>query len=312
MQKARLVSKWFFLGVLCAGVFSGCISNKSAEKPKRLKILMIGNSFSVKMVEAMPPIAKDLGLGLDICSLYIGGSALAWHWFNAQVPTDSPYQVTRCTDGTFAKPFFGNIPKVIKSEQWDIVTIQQSSSLSWQPKTYHPWGDKLVTYIRENAPQAKIVVQETWSYTPWDPRLGEWKISQDEMYEKLHAAYADFAKPYGFEIIPTGTAVQLVRKELPVRYREDSLGGDVVGNAKFVKEDGKYVPKGDVFHMGPDGDYLQALVWTAKLFGADVTKTTSAPAGMDPKRAEFLRQIAMKACVDPKKSDIAPGVRGGN
>lgn len=296
MHTVKLVLRLVFIGVLCAGVFSGCVSEEVAAKPRRLKILMIGNSFSERMVEAMPPIAKDLGLGLDICSLYIGGSALAWHWFNTQTPTNSPYKVTRCTDGTFSKPFNGNIPKVIASEKWDIVTIQQSSSYSWQPKTYHPWGDKLVKYIRENAPQAKIVVQETWSYTPWDPRLGEWKINQDEMYEKLHAAYADFAGAYGFEIIPMGTAVQLVRKELPVRYREDSLGGDVVGNAKFVKKDGKYVPVGDVFHMGPDGNYLQALVWTAKLFGVDVTKTASKPSGMDPKRAEFLRRIAMKAC----------------
>lgn len=115
------------------------------------------------------------------------------------------------------------------------------------------------------------------------------------MYEKLHAAYADFAKGYGLDVVPTGTAVQLVRKELPVRYEKNSLGGDVVGNCKFVEKDGKWTPKGDVFHMGRDGNYLQALVWTAKLFGADVTKCSYAPKGMSAERAEFLRKIAMKA-----------------
>ena len=66
--------------------------------------------------------------------------------------------------------------------------------------------------------------------------------------------------------------MQLVRKELPVKYAANSFGGDVVGSAKFVEADGKWAPKGDVFHMGPDGNYLQALVWTAKLFDTDVTK----------------------------------------
>lgn len=42
-------------------------------------------------------------------------------------------------------------------------------------------------------------------------------------------------------------------------------------------------------------DSLKALVWTAKLFGADVTKCSYAPKGMSAGRAEFLRKIAMKA-----------------
>jgi len=270
-------------------------SDETPNKPKALKILMIGNSFSVQMVKSMPPIAKDLGLELDVCSLYIGGCSLERHWKNVCAPTSTPYSVTRNIDGKPARRFDGNIPAVLASEKWDIVTVQQASHFSWQPDSYHPWGDNLVKFIREKAPQAKIVVHETWSYTPWDRRFAKWGIDQNEMYEKLHAAYADFAKAYGFDVIPTGTAVQLVRKELPVKYAENSLGGDVVGSAKFVRKDGKWIPEGDVFHMGPDGDYLQALVWTAKLFGVDVTKCAYAIKNMSLERAEFLRKIAMKS-----------------
>lgn len=276
--------------------FSVAIAGAAQNPPKQLKVLMIGNSFSEQMVPSMPPIANDLGLQLDICSLYIGGCSLERHWQNVCAPTSMPYSVTRAvTYGTKHKEFVGNIPLVLASEKWDVITIQQASHFSWKPETYHPWGDNLVKYIREKAPQAKIVVHETWSYTPWDGRLAGWKIDQTEMYEKLHAAYADFAKGYGFDIIPTGTAVQLVRKELPVKYTENSLGGDVVGSCTFVEKDGKWTPKGDVFHMGPDGNYLQALVWTAKLFNVDVTKCGYSPRGMNQTRAEFLRRMAKKA-----------------
>ena len=270
--------------------------NEIQKSPEKLKVLMIGNSFSLQMVPSMPPITKDLGLKLDICSMFVGGCSLERHWQNVCAPTSTPYSVTRATtDGGERKAYKGNIPSVLASEKWDVVTIQQASHFSWKSETYHPWGDNLVKYIREKAPQAKIVVHETWSYTPWDGRLAEWKIDQTEMYEKLHSAYADFAKEYGFDIIPTGTAVQLVRKELPVRYTENSLGGDIVGSCKFVEKDGKWIPEGDVFHMGHDGDYLQALVWTAKLFGADVTKCSYKPDKMTDSRATFLRQMAMKA-----------------
>ena len=270
--------------------------NEIQKPQEKIKVLMVGNSFSVQMVSSMPPIANDLGLELDVCSLYIGGCSLERHWKNVCALTSMPYSVTRAvTDGTKHKAFMGNIPSVLASEKWDVVTIQQASHFSWKSETYHPWGDNLVKYIREKAPQARIVVHETWSYTPWDKRLAKWGIDQNEMYDKLHVAYGAFAKQYGLEVIPTGTAVQLVRKELPVKYAENSLGGDVVGSAKFVETDGKWKPKGDVFHMGSDGNYLQALVWTAELFGADVTRCGYKPVGMPVERAEFLRRMAMKA-----------------
>ena len=302
MKEKQTMAQWkswmILFGVIAtfSVAVAGVGANEIQNPPKQLKVLMIGNSFSVQMVPSMPPIAKDLGLGLDICSLHIGGCSLERHWQNVCAPTSTPYSVTRATtEGTQHKAFKGNIPSVLASEKWDVVTIQQASHFSWNPETYHPWGDNLVKYIRKKVPQAKVVVHETWSYTPWDDRLAGWQIGQAEMYEKLHAAYADFAKGYGFDIIPTGTAVQLVRKELPVRYTENSLGGDVVGSCAFVEKDGKWTPKGDVFHMGPDGNYLQALVWTAKLYGADVTKCSYKPGKMTDVRAAFLRQTAMKA-----------------
>ena len=260
-----------------------------------LKVLTIGNSFSEQMVSAMPPIAKDMGLELDICSLYIGGCSFERHWKNVCDPTNRPYSVTRNTLGTSVKGFKGNIPEMLKADKWDVVTIQQASHFSWKPETYHPYADDLVKTIRELAPQAKIVVHETWSYSPWDRRFAKWKIDQNEMYEKLHAAYGDFAKQYGFEVIPTGTAVQLWRKELPVKYTENSFGGDTCGKGEFEQKDGKWSPKGDVCHMNDRGNHLQALVWTAKLFGADVTTCKYEPEGVDKGMLSLMRKVAMEA-----------------
>ena len=290
-----------------------------------LKVLAIGNSFSVCTQHQLPQVAKSLGRELDLVTMTIGGCSLERHWNCATNAADRTHslQWNRCgeahakwpelqacvkpverTDRKTKKRHMSkgaNLSEVLKADKWDVVTVQQASHYSWQAESYQPWGDNLVKLIRELAPQAKIVVQETWSYTPWDGRLKKWGIDQNEMYAKLHEAYGTFAKKYAFEVIPTGTAVQLWRKELPVKYTANSFGGDVCGSAQFVEKDGKWTHKGDVFHFNRTGHYLQALVWAAKLFDADVTTCAYRPDFVDEKSAALMKKVTMEAVAGTKR-----------
>ena len=291
----------------------------SGESPA-LKVLAIGNSFSVSTQQQLPQVAKSLGCKLDLVAMTIGGCSLERHWMCMTDENDLSYGLSwnRCgkksaewpelqvlkkpverTDRKTGNKYMAkgaNLLDVVTAVKWDVITVQQASHLSWRPESYQPWGDLLVAKIRELAPQAEIVVQETWSYTPWDRRLAEWEIDQDMMFELLHGAYAAFAEKNGFRVIPTGTAVQLWRKELPVQYTDNSFGGDVCGSAEFKQdEEGKWKPSGDVFHLNDDGYYLQALVWAAALFGKDVTTCAYAPDGLDAGKADLMRRVAMEA-----------------
>lgn len=287
------------VGALAALV--GCSTGRASEE-KGTKVLMIGNSFSICCLAHLPAVAADRGVDLDLCSLYIGGCSLKRHWENAQRDGDDsfkPYYLGRNRLGKFTTGHI-NVCDALRMAKWDIVTIQQASHDSWKGETYHPYGDKLVEKIRELAPQAKIVVQETWSYTPWDKRLAKWGMDQNEMYDKLHAAYGDFAAKYGFEVIPMGTAVQEWRKRLPVEYKDNSLGGDVVGGGKLEERDhfernanGKWEPNSDVFHLGRKGEYFQALVWAAKLFSVDLMELEYKPEFVTDSEAKLMKEIAM-------------------
>lgn len=309
------MKNWFKVGAVALAVtvsFGGFAEETQpvACKRKPLKVLMIGNSFSICVLHEMPKIAADLNLPLDLCSMYIGGCSLERHMQNVKAPETKPYKITwnYVSTGKDAVPFKAllvkggkdnkenraNIPEMIKADAWDVVTIQQASHGSWQPATYEPYGTQLIDTIKEAAPQAKIVVQQTWSYTPWDKRLGDWGIDQNTMFGALEAAYYHFAKRHGLEIIPTGKAVQAYRKQLPVVYTEKSNDDDVCGTSTFVKKGGKWSPKGDVFHFNARGDFLQGLVWTAKLFNVDVTKGAYVPKCLEaqPERAKLMRRIA--------------------
>ena len=241
----------------------------------------------------MPNVAKALGLRLDITSMYIGGCSLQRHANNivSKELDFRPYRISRnwcgkdyfkeCIDNTdrslygtgFENLTRSNIPQMLKAGDWDVVTIQQASGSSWKPETYRPCGDLVVDTIRKLAPKAEIVVQETWSYAVGERRLKKWGISQDEMYERLHGAYRDFAAVYGFRRIPMGTAVQEWRRRLPVKGTE----GDVIGTDKY--------------HLSDEGEYFQALLWTGYLFNVDVMPCAYVPEGITPERANLMKRI---------------------
>ena len=206
-------NRLFFVAVLA----TACVFSVSA---KALKVLMIGNSFSICVLKEMPACSASAGDTLDLASLYIGGCPLDRHWDNVEKagdPNFKPYSFSwsyaSCADNA-AAPIAKlgnktNIPQALVADKWDIVTIQQASGKSAFPESYEPFAGQLIAKIRELAPQAEIVVQQTWSYTPYDKRLGTWKMTPADMHAALKKAYAQLAGRYGLRIIPTGDAVQM-------------------------------------------------------------------------------------------------------
>ena len=265
-----------FLAIV-AVFFCFADDGENRTSPDGLKVLMIGNSFSISCTRQLPLVAEANGHKLDLASLYIGGCSLERHWRNVEAAatnaTFKPYRFDRFVEGRcVVEKGAANIPDALAMDKWDVVTLQQASHFSWDPATYHPWGDNLVAKIRELAPQAKIVVQETWSYPPWDKRLKKFGFDQVEMYARLHDAYAAFAKKYGFGIIPVGTAAEICADR----------------NSLFTKPD---------FHFNhEEGEYLQALVWDAAIFGFKINQSCDyRPEGMSEARADELMTAAILA-----------------
>ena len=310
--------------VLTAILAAGSI----AAQAKQLKVLMIGNSFSICVLKQMPQCAASAGETLDLASLYIGGCPLDKHWSNVEKASDpkfAPYgfsynyaSVKDPKDAPVAKlGKHTNIPQALVADKWDVVTIQQASPKSSFPETYQPYADKLIAKIKELAPQAEIVIQETWSYSPYSTGLlSKWGMTPDTMHAAIKDAYGKLAKAHNLRTIPTGDAVQLYRKRLPVDYGKlltpaeiaqikspetVDFHGDVVGGSSWRKgrkgtKDADVVKlRLDACHLNREGEYLQACTWLAALFGTDVTKLTYAPDGLAPEKAQLMRACAADA-----------------
>ena len=313
--------------IVSTALMAAAIALTSTAAAKQLKVLMIGNSFSICVLKEMPNCAAAAGETLDLASLYIGGCPLDKHWSNVEKSTDpefKPYLFTYSyatvkdqSSAPVAKlGRHTNIPQALIADKWDIVTIQQASPKSPFPETYQPFADKLIAKIRELAPQAEIMIQETWSYTPYNGLLAKWNMTPESMYTAIRDAYGKLAKQYGFRTIPTGDAVQLYRQKLPVRYgkllsakeraamkqpERIDFFGDPVGNSSWRKESkgakdaDKASLRVDTIHLNPSGEYLQACTWLAALFGTDVTTLTYKPEGMPDDKAQLMRACAADA-----------------
>ena len=299
-------------------IISGLVLTSCAQKP--LKVLMVGNSFSLSCRRYLPRVAAsapDCPLELEIA--YIGGCTLDRHMkeYEASAKDASHRPYTDIRD----QP--ANLQELLSRKKWDIISIQQGSHKSWRPASFHPWSERLIEVIRQSNPQAEIIVQQTWSYNSGDPRIhdgaGEWKIDQSEMFRRLDENYRALASENGFRIVPVGLAVQMTRRQnpvpLPLSSREalDALAAntpsgsrlpettDVVGKL-YWDASGKSI-QADTIHLNLYGEYLQACVWFGFLFQRPVKDVAFLPEELtDKARVDNIRlcaQEALDGCTSP-------------
>ena len=285
---------------------------------KELKVLAIGNSFSLSVLQCLPKIVEDSGKHkLKFATTYIGGCPIERHLANFDMEKTKPNVKPYGFYVTGQPKTSIKLSDAIKSDNWDIITIQQASPQSPLKEKTHKDAAKLIAAIRELAPQAEIVVHQTWSYRAdhWYFLGGRKKYKdQNEMYDLINDNYKSLAKNYNFRLIPVGDAVQNYRANLPPfnfmpkaqliqKLKEDktydAACGDVVGKTRVGKnKKGEEDLASDLIHLNAKGNFLQGCVWYMFLFDepADAIKFN----GTMPNK-DALIKAAEKAINDLKK-----------
>ncbi|MEG0766376.1 MAG: DUF4886 domain-containing protein [Clostridia bacterium] len=233
--------------------------------------------------------------------------------FVEQLPAIKPY--------LFKQTGLADTPATLRealcAAPWDFNTFQQVSDMSFRPETYFPFLQSLYDLARTLAPQAQIVLYQTWAYRVDAPDLAEYGLTQTQMHAQLTAAYDTAARTLGCRVLPVGDA--FARARVLLGYHPDptydfahatpyalpcqtgsliagydwATGNTASGHAE-LQMDGR--------HGNALGCYLAAAVWYEMFTGLSIGKNPFCPAEIT-KDAQAVVQLAarqaMQACGGP-------------
>ncbi len=257
--------------------------NKAYQHPNRLRVLAIGNSFSVDCMEYLWQLAKSGGLSeIILGNLYYGGCSLHRHLTYAREGL-SEYTYYKNTDGEWrATPGF-RMEDAIADEDWDIITLQETSRTCGLIECYEASLSPLIDYVRAHNQRATLLWNATWAYQKDSTHtaFANYGCSQERMLcmtlDCLRRAILPEARIAG--IIPCTVAIQNART---------SFLGDT------LTRDGYHLDKSV-------GRYVAGLTWYAALTGREVERAdfNPDPSRITPSVMKVSKEAAANAILSP-------------
>lgn len=188
---------------------------------KTLKILFIGNSFTVDATEHLPGMLRSAGIAnIRMVRAYHGGYKLPEFFENYDAPDICTYY--HCEPGGTAWENDGTLNRslrsIVESDRWDIVTLQEhtGSVYAWEwSATERNALQGLCEYVRQAQPLHRptlcYLMAQAYgrSNTSVYPR---YFASQQEMFETIVAQVRRITEETCLDIvIPSGTTLQNLR-----------------------------------------------------------------------------------------------------
>ena len=243
-----------------------------------LKILSIGNSFSINTLQYAAEIAKSLGVEeIYFGNLYMDGCYLKLHAENARNDA-AVYRYYTNSGSGWSYVENHKMSDALKEQDWDIITMQQASYFSGKEDSY---GDLpyLTQYVKDIVGGRPVLVWNmTWAYEDGYSSLEAYGKKQSIMYKKITRAVDSQIKTNKnfAEVVSTGTAIQNART---------SFMGD-----KFTK---------DGMHLNTLGEYIAGLTFMYKLTGLSIDNVEFAPAGVNDRQKKMAIEAAINAVKTP-------------
>lgn len=240
-----------------------------------LRMLCIGNSFSLDGTALLPALLADMGIpetdyGID-CAV-VAGASLEYWW--KQYGGDHPVEALYHMGGALQPESRTWTLRELLREPWDVVVVQQASRVSDRYGTIDPYLKRLVEAIRTQNPHGQtmcVAWQMTWSGAP--PQATG-PVGEKGWQRIARTARAVERKHDIDALIPAGTALENARRTL----HAGRLG---------LTRDGLHLAHGL-------GRYVAALTWyetlCAPVFGRSALGHSPSPLvrGVDATEDGFL------------------------
>lgn len=251
---------------------------------KTLKVLAIGNSFSVDGMEYLYKIADSWGIEeIVLGNLYIGGASLATHVDSIKNDQKNYVYYKNDSDQWVYQNTQATVLDGLIDEDWDIISIQQVSHLSGVPSSYNSDLEYLINYINEHKTnsRAKIVWHMTWAYQSDSTHGGFTNYNNDqmEMYNAIIGAVESniLTNDQIEYVIPSGTSIQNLRT---------SFVGDNLTR--------------DGFHLDLGiGRYTASLTWFKQITGLSLNFVGYYPDDMTIEEFEAVLEAVNQAVAHP-------------
>ena len=171
-----------------------------------MRILLLGNSFT--FANDMPDMLAEL-TGAEVTAHTRGGARLAEH-LNPK---------TKMGAKTLAAP---------ETERWDYVVLQEMSNAPAVSKEKFLLSAAALCE-KIHAAGAVPVFYATWAYQKGHEKMNHFKLSYEEMYRQMTAAYHEAAEQNQALIADVGTAF-FERSEQKLLYAEDGCHPNAAGS----------------------------------------------------------------------------------
>lgn len=269
-----------------------------------LRVLSIGNSFSLDALSYVPFIMKAVApeVYLKIGVMYIGAGSLEdfnnaldtngfrYYWSYGAQPWDERVNVS--------------MAEIIDSQPWDVITLQQMSSLSRDYSTYQPYLNQIIAWLDSHDSNGH---ERGWLITPSYPD-GLDRLAPDttsvQMFERIVESVQCVQRDTGIELLlPCGTAIQNARTT-PL----DSLGNFGHLFEYLHLQDGipclieAYAATAALLaRFGLSDRVWTDTTWVDQqwLSAKNVQEINGAPVGMSEENRAIAKQCAIKAIENP-------------
>ena len=232
-------------------LYPGFLLAQSDVTPRdtMLRVLCIGNSFSLDGSTLLPQLLVDAGVSnrkFQIYAAVYAGASLEY-WDNMRA-TDAPLPYIYNMGGSLFKleNKQWTLRTLLQNQPWDVVVIQQASPKSNLHNSYQPYLSRLNEYIHQECmnKQVRVAWQLTWSY----PETATSGPIDEEGWREIAMIANQKCHDVGIStIIPSGTAIQ--------NARTTSLGQD----SNALTRDGLHLTLGV-------GRYIAAMSWYESIF----------------------------------------------
>lgn len=176
-----------------------------------LRILAIGNSYTVDATEQLGNIVREAGIGDDrYCVYRLNHNAARLKYYAEHLTSGELIDVEHPCGDIDMELTKATLPEII-SRPWDVIVLQQYSGDAVDYTTYNPYLRELITAITTSCsnPRACLAWHMIWSYR--DGFLSK-EACGEQRWHLLSAATIMQMWNDGIDvIIPTGTAIQNAR-----------------------------------------------------------------------------------------------------